>query len=186
MKVSWVVVPEKSLPPDAPGLSICQLRDRAVEEGDGGTTVVVVGDPAHSVVDAILFGVQEACANFVARRGRHFIVDFLHRVPDVVHVKLVRHSLERGPHRTQAVVVLADVVHDLVERLHGDRREVVPERIVGRVRDHLDVGVAVHVHGRHAVFLGGSGVELLESLHRHRVDGVCYRLVEVGGEAVLG
>ena len=180
----WVVVPQQALPPDAPCLSIGEFGDWAVKKSNRGTTVVVLRDPVDCLVDTVFLSVHEATADFIAGCA-DFVVHHLHSIPDVVHVEFVRHSLQWGPQGAETVIVLADVVHDLVEGLHRDRSEVVSELIVRCVGDNFHTRVAIHVHCWHVVLLSSSRVELLQSLHRHRVNGVRNRLVEVAGETLL-
>ena len=184
LQVLWVIVPEETLPPDTPGLGVGQLGDGSVEESDGSAAVVVLGDPVDCVVDPVLLRVEQTVADVLGGRG-HLVVDLLHRDPHVVHVEFVCHSLKGRPHGAEAVVVLSDVVHDLVEGLHRDGSEIRAELVLGRVRDHLDGGIAIHVHGRNAVSHRSSRVEFLQPLHGHRVDGVCNGLVEIAGEAAF-
>ena len=96
LQVLGVVIPEEALPPDAPRLCISQLGDGSVEEGDGGATVVVLGDPVDCIIDPVLLGVEETVADVLAGRGQ-LVVHLLHSVPYIVHVEFVRHSLEGRP-----------------------------------------------------------------------------------------
>ena len=93
LQVLWVVVPEKTLPPDTPGLCVGQLGDGSIEKSDGSAAVVVLGDPVDCVVDPVLLGVEQTVADVLGGRG-HLVVDLLHRVPYVVHVEFVCHSLK--------------------------------------------------------------------------------------------
>ena len=144
----------------------------------------MLGDPVDCIVDAILLGVEETVADLLTGLG-YLIVHLLHSIPHVVHVEFVRHSLKGRPQRAQAVVILPDVVHDLVESLHRDGGEIFAEFILGCVRDDLDGGVTIHVHRGYGVSNSSARVEFLQPLHGHRVDGVSDSLVEVAGEAVL-
>ena len=141
-------------------------------------------DPVDCIVDAILLGVEETVADLLTGLGC-LVVHLFYGVPHVIHVEFVCHSLKGRPQRAQAVVVLSDVVHDLVESLHRDSSEILAEFVLGCVRDDLDGGVAIHVHRGYGVCHSSARVEFLQPLHGHRVDGVSDGLVEIAGEAVL-
>ena len=100
-------------------------------------------------------------------------------------MEFVSHSLQGRPVGTQAVVVKAKVGKNLVKGVHGERSEVVTQRVLGGVGDHVDGGMAVHVDCRYGVLLCGLRVEQLKALNGHRVDGMSDRLVEVRGKTFI-
>ena len=58
-EVVVLVVPQEMLLPDLPATGICHLRDGSVEEGNRGTTVIVIRHPGNGLVDTVVIDIQE-------------------------------------------------------------------------------------------------------------------------------
>ena len=99
MERRFLVVPQEALSPNAPRSCVSQLRNRSVEEGDGGTAIIVIGHPLHGLVDTIVGGVHEAVANDTGRRlfDYRLHVNLVHTIPNIPHVEFVYDTLERRP-----------------------------------------------------------------------------------------
>ena len=163
LQIPLLVVPEKALPPHLPSISISQLRDGSVQQSDGGPTIVMVGHPSYCVVNPVVVHVKKAIANFIGGWGVKGLglVGLLDAHPHVGHVELVHDPLQGGPVGPQAIVVLANIQEDFVDGFHAGREELASDRVLWSVWYHFNVGMAVHVHGRHVVPLSGPRVEEL-------------------------
>jgi len=119
MESSLLVVPQKALPPNAPRCRISQLWNGSIEEGDGGAAVVVVRDPLHSLVDAIVAGIHEALADFFGGRlmDDYSLENLVNTIPNVPHMEFVYDALQRRPVRPQSVAILADSEENLIDRV---------------------------------------------------------------------
>lgn len=181
MESSLLVVPQKALPPNAPRSCISQLWNGSIEEGDGGAAVVVVRDPLHGLVDAIVAGIHEALADFLGGRlmDDYSLENLVNTIPNVPHMEFVYDALQRRPVRPQSVAILADSEENLIDRVHGGRGESRANRVFRRVGDYFLWRVSVHVYRRYSIVHGGLGVETLQALHSHGVDGVRDRFVKV-------
>ena len=163
MKVALLVVPEKTLPPHLPSGSISQLGDGPVQQSDGSSAIIVVGDPSHGIVDPVVMHIKQTVAFLLGRWvvDGLAVVGLLDLLPDIHHVELVHHPLQGRPEGAQTIVILANVVENLVHSLHGCGEEILSQRVFWSVGDDFLVGMAVHVHSRDAVLLSGPRVEEL-------------------------
>jgi len=180
---SGSVVVEETGSPDAPGLSINKGRDGLVQESDGGSVSIVVSDPSNGLSNAILRGSGEARAELSRGLGG-LIVDLADLLPEVGHVEHVSNTLNGAPVLAKAVIKDTNMAHDGVEQVHGRGGKGVAERELGGIVEDLVGSGEILVDSGDGVGLGCLGVEDLESINSHGVDGMGDGLVVVGGHGV--
>ena len=97
----------------------------------------------------------------------------------------VHNSLYRGPVVSQAIFLVTYVGEYVVNGVHGESDVVIPDGGIRCVGQDLHLRAEVSVDGRNLIRGAGPRTELAKTLHGHGVDGVCYRFIVVGRQAIL-